>query len=328
MISYKIDGLGIHQITVPTPFQVGPVNFIIVEQQNGLTLFDAGVDTDEAWNMLLQSLAQLGYSLDNLQNIVLTHHHLDHIGLINRILKHRHIPVFAHPHALPRLTRDQKFILGRIEFFKQLYHEMGCGKTAERFLEQMKANMHVNRNLKIESDIIPIEEGSAIPGLDNLELMFTPGHAVDHLVFYDRQRELLIAGDHILPNILSNALVEPGPDGKRLLSLVSYRQSLMKCRNLKANLIFPGHGEPFHNLPEVIDEKLSRIEEKAERITSRALHGYKTAFELCKEIYPTRYEKLFTLIMSETVGLLDYLELSGRIRKELRNDVWYYSSQV
>lgn len=325
MFSYRKDSYGYHLVTTPTPFMVGPANFIIVEKPTGLTLVDAGADSDEAWGMLQQSLDSLGYSLDELDEIVLTHHHADHIGLVNRIVKRRSIPVYAHPNAIPRLMRDRDFLLFRADFFETLYREMGCGETGDRYVEQLRINISKNEHLKLNAEVAPIQDRLPIRGLEHWEPIFTPGHAPDHLVFYDRQRQALIAGDHILPHTSTNAFVEPDERGNRLQSVAIYRNSLELCKPLVVSVAFPGHGEAFGDHIAVIENRLSRIDKKAEKILSYASNGEKTAFEICKEMYPHRYETIFSLAMSETIGLLDFLESTGRIQKNAADRVWRYS---
>ncbi|HOQ90855.1 MAG TPA: MBL fold metallo-hydrolase, partial [Candidatus Hydrogenedentes bacterium] len=68
-------------IVLPTPFPVGDVNVYLYRGQDRLTLFDAGVKTDQAWDALVEQIRELGYEIRDIGRIVLTHHHFDHIGL-------------------------------------------------------------------------------------------------------------------------------------------------------------------------------------------------------------------------------------------------------
>ncbi|WP_141334210.1 MBL fold metallo-hydrolase [Paenibacillus sp. tmac-D7] len=327
MYSVHKDGYGFHQITLPTLLPVGPVNVLVIERNGKLTLIDAGINTDEAFAILQSSLGNLGYSLTDLERIVLTHHHPDHIGLINRIAERCKIPVLAHPLAVPRLTRDPEYLSFRCDFFDTLYREMGCGELGAQRIEQMKRSMVENKHEKVTAEIIEVDEGGNIQGLDSLEPIYAPGHSPDHLMFYDRQRKVMAAGDHLLPKISSNALVEPDIDGNRLPSLALYRESLLKCRELAADIVFPGHGEAFGQHAALIDSRLSRMDEKADRVKELIKLRAKTPFELAKEMYPTEYRRQFTFVMSEVIGMLDYMETNLQIEKVFSNHVWSYAAK-
>jgi glyoxylase-like metal-dependent hydrolase (beta-lactamase superfamily II) len=326
MLSFFKNGCAIHQIEIPTPYVVGAVNIYILEQMNGLTLIDAGINTDECWEILQRSLAELGFTIDHLERILITHHHPDHIGLLNRILTYREVPVFAHPYAIPTLVRDREFLLFRIGFFQKMYREMGCGVLGEQYIEQLKTSLEDNAHQKIRREIItPLVEAQIILGMEVIE---TPGHAPDQLVFLDRKRDILFAGDHLLPNTSSNAIVEPDINGRRLATVDLYRQSLIKCLELQTELIFPGHGQVFEDHLTLINTRLSRMDVKANRIKLLAKGKAKTAFGIAREMYPEEYKREFWFVMSEVMGFLDYLELNDHIEKQLKNDVWYYCAKA
>ncbi|MFB4162934.1 MBL fold metallo-hydrolase [Alteribacillus sp. JSM 102045] len=59
------------------------------------------MNSGACWNSLLKTLRENGFSLLDIDQILLTHHHIDHIGLINRIISEHPIPVYAHTHSIP-----------------------------------------------------------------------------------------------------------------------------------------------------------------------------------------------------------------------------------
>lgn len=321
----KINNQAVIPVTVPTPYPVGDVNMYLTEEGlgTGLALIDAGVDTDEAWDLLMHSLSEAGYALKDIRRILITHHHVDHVGLIDRIVSQAAIPVYVHPDAIPRMKRDADFLAKRIEFFRQLYQESGCGQAGERQIGDLRRKLHDNAHLKVQADLLPVEEGDQ-EGLEGYQALETPGHAPDHLVYLDNTHRVVFSGDHVLPHISSNALVEPDAQGKRMLTLVKYRDMLRKCQDLPVDLVFPGHGEPFEELGSLIRRRLERIDDKAERLERLMQDAPKTAFQLAETMYPKEVERQFSLVMSEVTGLLDYLEASGRAFKEMDRGAWRY----
>src|SRR5439155_17659127 len=73
--------LMIHCLPVPTPFAVGRVNVYLVED-DPLTLVDAGPNSATSLTTLEAALAEHGRKVEDLERIVITHQHIDHIGLV------------------------------------------------------------------------------------------------------------------------------------------------------------------------------------------------------------------------------------------------------
>src|SRR5918912_4281329 len=72
---------GIHRLSIPTPFAVGRVNLYLIDD-DPLTLVDAGPNSGTSLDELDRGLRALGRSIDELERIVITHQHIDHIGLV------------------------------------------------------------------------------------------------------------------------------------------------------------------------------------------------------------------------------------------------------
>jgi len=72
----------IHRLPIPTPFAVGRVNcYLIVDKP--LTLVDTGPNSGKALDELEQSLGAHGHRVEDLERIVVTHQHIDHLGLVD-----------------------------------------------------------------------------------------------------------------------------------------------------------------------------------------------------------------------------------------------------
>src|ERR687885_2214328 len=78
---------GIHRLSIPTPFAVGRVNLYLIDD-DPLTLVDAGPNSGTSLDELERQLRALGRSIEELERIVITHQHIDHIGLV-RIVSSR-----------------------------------------------------------------------------------------------------------------------------------------------------------------------------------------------------------------------------------------------
>ncbi|MEH6994067.1 MBL fold metallo-hydrolase [Neobacillus drentensis] len=122
------NNIEVFPVIVPAANRLKSYNFFLVKNEHSLNLIDAGLNTEDCWDSLLKTLKNQGFTLTDITGILLTHHHTDHIGLVNRIVSTHSIPVYAHPYAILLLRRDIEYVKMRAEFFRKLYHEMGCGE--------------------------------------------------------------------------------------------------------------------------------------------------------------------------------------------------------
>ncbi|WP_175638474.1 MBL fold metallo-hydrolase [Metabacillus schmidteae] len=311
----------IFPVIVPTQSSLRSINFYIVKSEDSLSLIDAGLNNEGCFNALNKQLNEMGCSISDLTDIILTHHHIDHVGLVNRIFTEQQIPVYTHPLSIPRLTRENSFLEMRVEFFSTLYSQMGCGEMGNKQVHYLKESIVKNRDHAITAALTPLEDSK----LHHFDIIHTPGHAPDQIALYHLTNKWLLSGDLLISHISSNALVEPDPYGKRIHTLVEHIDSLMKCRSLQLDLVFPGHGEVIDKPEDLIQKRLDRIEEKAERLKSFINEGFNTGSAIAQHYYKNNYEKQFSLVMSEIIGFLDYLEGKREITKGLVEGVWRYS---
>jgi glyoxylase-like metal-dependent hydrolase (beta-lactamase superfamily II) len=320
-ISISKEGCSVYPITVPTKSGLESFNFYLLEDNDSLSLIDAGVDTEKCWELFIRTLTKNGFAIDDLSRILLTHNHSDHVGLVNRITSLKELPVYAHEESIHRLKRDKAFFSMRIRFFEQLYQEMGCGTAGEQQVRKLEEAARKNEKFKIRADILPLTDFDTVAGLKVIE---TPGHSHDHVVFLDEGRNWLFVGDHVLRHISSNALTEPDQEGRRIMALIEYADSLKKCLKLNAETLYTGHGELINNPKDLITTRLKRIDEKAEKMLDLIKGGLSIPNELAQAYYRNKYQSEFSLVMSEVIGHLDYLEIQHKVQKERKDGVWHY----
>src|SRR5437773_2055541 len=85
---------GIHRLSIPTPFAVGRVNVYLIED-DPLTLVDTGPNSGTSFDELTRGVASLGHSLEEIELVILTHQHIDHLGLVGIVSSHSGAEVAA-----------------------------------------------------------------------------------------------------------------------------------------------------------------------------------------------------------------------------------------
>lgn len=297
------------------------INFYLIRRPEGLALIDAGVDTDDCMERFEDTLRHAGADIRDLDAILLTHHHEDHVGLVPRILEKRDIPVYAHRDAVPRLRLDREFLEMRLAFFKQLYIEMGGeGRGAERFAK-MEETIRNSAQNALRTEIIEIGEGDRLFGFEAIE---TPGHSPDSITFMDAAGRAAFTGDVLIDGSSVNAIIDPAANGSRLPSVSQQRRSLERLVNLGADVLYTGHHEPIRNTAGLVRDRISRMDRKCEKLLGLIGSGITVPAKLTETYYKDLYRTQFPLVMSEIIGHLDYLEEQGKISKSMEDGVWHY----
>src|SRR5947208_8198516 len=102
---------GIHRLRIPTPFAVGRVNCYLIED-DPLTLVDTGPNSGKALDELEHQLGDLGHSIDQLEMVILTHQHIDHLGLVEVIAGRSNAEIAAIDVAVPYIENFGEDIEG------------------------------------------------------------------------------------------------------------------------------------------------------------------------------------------------------------------------
>ncbi|TYR82505.1 MBL fold metallo-hydrolase [Priestia megaterium] len=309
----------LYKLVLPTPFAVGDVNVYIVKGQS-VTLIDAGVKTKEGWEAFIRQLAQLGLSITDIDQVVLTHHHPDHVGLLD-FFDHN-VRVIGHEKNEPWISQDPSFFTWYDQFFEKLFERAGVDKSFQFYLRKLRASLKYSCKRSLTSSV---KEGDKIDGLTDWRVLEVPGHAQSHIALYHENNELLIGGDLLLHHISSNPLIEPpiNQNEPRAKSLLQYNNSLKRLLELPISCVYAGHGQEVTNVHELVEERLTKQRDRAMKILQLLKHQPLTAFDICKELFPAVYEKELGLTMSETIGQLDFLEERGEIDIEEGNHLVY-----
>ncbi|WP_347862804.1 MBL fold metallo-hydrolase [Salimicrobium sp. PL1-032A] len=299
-------------ITVPTPYAVGDVHLYILKG-NKTTLIDAGVRTEEAWTAFVRQLSEYGMKPEDIQQVILTHHHPDHIGLVE-FLPNVNL-VAAHKESLPWLTRDGSFVSTYLSFFRDFYTRNGVPEKLVGRLDHFHEKLNDFPYIEVSDTL---EEGDLLPNHPEWSVIETPGHAQGHLSFFRKEDGTFIGGDHLLEHISPNPIIEPPfTASERAKPMLQYRSSLEKLKTIDIRRVLPGHGKVFHNAGEVIDKRLRQQEDRAEKVHRIVRTNSEDAFTISRVLFPNQYEKQYALTMSETMGQLDYLRKKSKVEMKV-----------
>lgn len=200
--------------------QAGYANIYLCVEDEGLTLIDSGLPGQAS--KIADMIRALGYDAGRLRRIVITHADVDHAGSAA---------------ALHRMT-------GAI---------VVAGPATVGYLQQGRASSHIkgplgllgnplNRYRAVPPEaLVAVDSGSDVPVLGGLRALATPGHTLDHHVFYSASRGILFCGDAL--SVHGDQLAMP--PAFITADLMAAKQSARVLLELEPAVFACGHGEPM-----------------------------------------------------------------------------------
>jgi len=221
--------------------------------------------------------ARLFHQMDKMQaegarfkGILLTHHHVDHVGAVNAVSRRYGLEVRAHALTYPRVPGD--YLRG----------------------PPLQDGDH-------------IELGTAPDGTPgwHLNVIHTPGHAVDHLCFIDSRYHAAVVGDML--STISTILIDP-PEGH----MRTYLDSLRRLLGEPIKTLIPAHGLAHRDGHALIHEYLDHRRMREEQALAALSETARTVEALVPVIYTTTPPEMFPLAARSLLAELIKLREEGR----------------
>ncbi|HET9067072.1 MAG TPA: MBL fold metallo-hydrolase [Amaricoccus sp.] len=319
---------GVLWARLPLPFRPDHLNAYVLDDGDGWTLVDSGLDTEAvraAWVALLAG----PLAGRPVRRVILTHHHPDHVGLAGwfqaggaELWATRTAWLMARMLTLdvqPRPTAET------LAFWR------GAGMDPAPLAERAEA-----RPFNFADVVAPLPLGfrrmvggeEIVAGGRRWRVEIGHGHAPEQATLWGVGHDLVLAGDQILPVITPNLGVhatEPGADpvgewiasSTRLLGLAR-----------PEHLALPGHRLPFRGLPARLAELVRHAEEGLARLEAH-LATPRRASECFATLYGRRIGAAeYGLALAEAVGHLNHLTRAGRaVRRVDADGAWTWEAR-
>ena len=233
---------GIHRI------EDAYTNWYLLEEDGRLCVVDAGVPT--SWQSLQDALRLLGRRASDIEAVVLTHAHFDHVGFAERARSELRVPVHVHENDAPLTGHPWRYD-----------HER---PRAVYLATQVRALPIVAALTRTRAwwptPIQSVErfgsDAGALPVPGSPRVVFTPGHTLGHCALHLPDRDAVIAGDAVV-------MLDPytGRRGPRLVARAATADVERNLRSLDAlaqtgaRTVLTGHGEPWTEGVEAMVER-------------------------------------------------------------------------
>ena len=306
---------GVLHAALPTPFPVGPVNCWVLPEQP-VTVIDPGMLIPQSLALVEQLLAEAGLRPRDVDQVVVTHGHPDHVGAAAWLAEQARAPIVCGRPELPKLVHG--FGGDDRARMRLVLEDLGIPEEVRRVMPEMFEAVAPLVGAPSPSMLRGVSDGDRLlAGGSVLTCLVTPGHAPGHLSLWDPVRRLLFSGDHLLPRITPNPLIEPDESSRsgRRPSLLEYLETLERFESLGADTVLPGHGEPFTDVAQLVAAVRAHHQDRSLLVCELvATMGAPTVYELSQRLFPDLDGMSVVLGVSEAAGHVDLLVARGQVR--------------
>lgn len=297
---------GIWRVTVPLPFRPRTVHAYLLDAGGGrFALVDGGADTDDCWVALDQAVRDVCSGWRALSLNVVTHMHLDHLGLAYRVREASGAPLAMGRLDAERAAHAASDPSDEARYRERLLRESGVPPGQRARL----ASRGGPGGGFIACDRPLPEPLSTVPSLEGWQAVWTPGHTAGHISLFRPRDRVLIGGDAVLPRITPTL----GVNRQRPDPVADYLYALDTIEELRPVLVLPGHGDAIPDSAGRLAELRDATVAESRRVLSLLEPGGSTVFEVARARYAGRDlpDAQMMQAIRETAAHLHHLVATG-----------------
>jgi glyoxylase-like metal-dependent hydrolase (beta-lactamase superfamily II) len=287
-----------------------------------VTLVDTGPCEDRALWALERGLDRVGVRVEDIELILITHHHLDHSGLAATIAARSGAVVAAMERTAAYGERYAQRLEADRSFSRALMCHHGVPEHViddnEGFWDYIRESSHRWRTDRV------LAAGDVIrAGARDLRVVARPGHSTTDTLYVDEHDRVAFVGDHLLASVSSNTEIYPAaePDGTRPRARVEYLHSLGLTVSMPLARLLSGHGDAITAHADLVERRFGDHQRRCERILAILHGGAATAYEITRHLWsPRTVVEQPLLVTWEVLGHLDLLLDAGLVEERVADD--------
>jgi glyoxylase-like metal-dependent hydrolase (beta-lactamase superfamily II) len=247
---------GLWQISLPFQGEHGIVGCYLLAGENELAVIDPGPTT--TLDTLLSAIHEAGYSPEAITHILLTHIHLDHAGATGNLLQHTpQARVYVHGLGAPHLLDTTKVVASATRIY---------GERMQSLWGEIRPVPAQRLQVLEQGDTLTLCERS-------LEVHYTPGHAIHHIIFFDPRSRELFAGDVAGVRLQEVDYVRP-PTPPPDLDLEAWTESIATMSHLQPSALYLAHFGPTYQVERHLQSLLQNLTQWGDLTLRELQNGY------------------------------------------------------
>ena len=274
-----------------------------------VTLIDTGARDESSLEALEQGLQREGLRVEDIELLLATHHHLDHVGLVATIQRRSGASVAVLDRVADYAARYPAEIEEDRRFARALMTHHGAPDQVIADTEEFWSYIRATTE-SFQADVRLADGDRVRAGGRSLRVIARPGHSTTDTLLVDDRDGIAFVGDHLLARISSNTEIcapDRAPDG-RARSRLRYLENLERTQAMPLTRLLTGHGDPVTDHRRLVTARLRDHRRRCERILAILGDGPRTAFEIAGGLWPERTVlQQPLLVVWEVVGNLELL---------------------
>jgi len=301
---------GLFRLKIPLPESpLKYLNSYVIKGPDRSLIIDTGLNRRECLEAMQDGLRTIGVDLAA-ADIFITHLHADHFGLVTKLATDTSHIYFSRP---------EKELMDSWEGFGTMIEYAGQNGFPR---DELQSALDKHPGAKYGSEWIPdmklLEDGDGIDvGEYHFKCVATPGHTMGHICLYEPDKEILVAGDHILIDITPN--IQCWADTQNPLKY--YLASLEKVYSLTVDLTLPGHRRLIRDhrarIEELKQHHADRLIEVLSILSRGGLNAFQVASQMTWDIDSESWDQFPVaqkwFATGEAISHLRYLEEDGQL---------------
>jgi len=300
---------GVWQLRLPLPWPAVPhVNAYVLEEREGRVLVDCGSAGHSSHRgALAAALGEIGVAVGDIDLLVATHAHSDHVGLAEWVIAESGCEFRMHPDTA--------------HFYDAFREPERIRRARERRARQEgvpEDDLDVYGDVREETEgiLAAVDPDVALHDGDPVgawAVVETPGHAPSHVSLVHRERRIVLLGDLLAPAFAPWYDYGYSPD-----PIAEFLESLDLIQALgPMELALPGHGRALEDLVQAIELHQAGVAQRLEATLAAIDAGPGGAYVITERIFGRLAPIDAVWRLTEVACCLRHLRLTGAVVRDV-----------
>ncbi len=311
----------IHRFEFDVDWPPGHVACYLIDADEPI-LVDAGIPDNEP--EFHTALKEHGFTATDIQHVLITHPHFDHIGLLPTVRAAADPTIYAPASAKDRLTRNPDAVAARVRHNCKTtgFTEQQQDEAVDKAVESLDRDATLLAPETIDTWITPKTPTDV--GQLTIHPIHAPGHQADHLCYqcHINDDTVLLSGDMGIKPFRPVVMHDGLDDGHRE-AFDAFYTALDRLDALTVDRVYPGHG-PIHTaLSDIIQRDRDNLDHRLSTVTSIVANEADTVPEVAAALAGDRSIRY---LIPEAMSALTHLDAHDAIESNLSDGVRHYTA--